>query len=134
MDKILTKIVYIVFQVLKVLLIKISKIQSLSQIFCFLFFLVAVTSTDIIFHKFSELNSTLSEKKIFFTNFPILMNSLPPHLSQNLLRVTKVFGQCSLTYHGFSRLLCWDDARKNQNSRAELIPQSKFNPRVVVFI
>ena len=32
------------------------------------------------FHKFLELPSTLSEKKIFVTNFPFLMNSInPPH-------------------------------------------------------
>ena len=109
------------------------------QIFYFLFFLLALTSANIISHKFSEIHSTLSEKKIFVTNFPFLTDSLkpqPPHPlnSQSPLSLTKVFCQCSLTYHGFSRLLCYDDARKNQNSRAELILQSNFNPRVVVFI
>ena len=87
--------------------------------FYFLLFLLTFTSSaDIIFHKFLELHSALSEKKIFVTNFPFLTDSLkpqPPHPlnSQNPLSLTKVFCQCSLTYHGFSRLLCYDDARKN---------------------
>ena len=38
-------------------------------VFYLLLFLLAFTSADIIFHKFSELHSTLSEKKIFVTNF-----------------------------------------------------------------
>ena len=73
MERILTKIFYIVFQVLKVLLIKICKIQSLDLLFLFL---LAFTSADIIFHKFLELHSKLSEKKIFVTNFPFLTDSL----------------------------------------------------------
>ena len=63
-----------------------------------------------------------------------MLTKINPLNSQNLLSVIKVFCQCSLTHHGFSRLLCYDDARKNQNSRAELMLLSNFNPRVVVFI
>ena len=91
---------YIVFQVLKVFLIKRSK--NSHQIFFCLLFLLAFTSADIIFHKFLELHSTLSEKSIFVTNFSFLNDSLNPFpLShplngQNLLRVTKVFCRCSL--------------------------------------
>ena len=39
------------------------------------FYYIAFTSADIIFHKFLELHST-SDKKIFVTNFPFLMDSL----------------------------------------------------------
>ena len=54
---------YIEFQVLKVILVKNGKIQP-PQIFYFWLFLlvVAFTSADIIFQKFLELHSTLSEK------------------------------------------------------------------------
>ena len=127
MERILTKIFYIVFQVLKVLLIKICKIQSLDLLFLFL---LAFTSADIIFHKFLELHSTLSEKKfslqIFFFN---RFTETPyPLKNQNLLSMTKVFCQCSLTYHGFSRLLCYDDDRKNQNSRTNTSIQLSLIP------
>ena len=46
-----------------------------------LLFLLVFTSADIFFQKYLEFHSTLSEKKIFVTNFPILMGSLkpPPH-------------------------------------------------------
>ena len=71
-DRILTKIFYIVFQILKILLIKICNIQSLYLLF--LVVLLASTSADIIFHKFLELHPTLSEKKIFITNFPFLID------------------------------------------------------------
>ena len=66
---------YSVFQVLKVILVKTWKIQPL-QIFYFWSFLlgVALTSGDIIFQKFLELHSALSEKQIFSTNFPFLTN------------------------------------------------------------
>ena len=74
---------YTVFQFLKVLLnlIKICKIHK-------------TISADMIFQKFLELHSTLSEKKIFVTNFPFLMDSLKPHplmYDQNQLSMTKVF-------------------------------------------
>ena len=69
MDEILTKIFYIVFQVLKVLLIKICEIQSLD-----LLFLVFISFYISRYHysQVLELHSTLSEKKIFVTNFPFL--------------------------------------------------------------
>ena len=55
-----------VFQVLKVRLIKMCKIEPPDL---FLFLLLAFTSVDIIFHKFLELHSVMSVKKIFATNF-----------------------------------------------------------------
>ena len=69
------------------------------QIFYLLLFLLAFTSADVIFHKFLELHSTLSEKKIFFTNFPFLTDVLKlPHPlnGQNPLSVRKVFCRSSL--------------------------------------
>ena len=60
MDRTLSKTFYIVFQVLKVLLIKICKIQPLDLLLNKAL-LLAFTSADIIFHKFLELYSTLSE-------------------------------------------------------------------------
>ena len=127
MDRILTKNIYIVFQFLKILLIKICKIQSLE--FYFLLLLLAFTLAHIIFHKFSEFYSTLFEKKIFVTNFPFLIDSVnslsDPHphplSSQNPLSVTRFFCQWSITYHSFSRLLCYDDALE------ELEQQSRIN-------
>ena len=75
--------------------------------------LLTFTSPDITFHKFSEHHPALSEKKIFVTNFPFLTDSLKPTptplSSQNPLSVAKGFCQFSLTYHGFSRLLCYDE-------------------------
>ena len=56
--------------------------------------MLAFTSADIIFYKLLELHASLSEKKIFVTNFPFLTDSLkPPHplTGQNPLSVTKVF-------------------------------------------
>ena len=71
MDGILTKISYVVFQVLKLFFMKMRMIQPLDLLF--LVFLLAFTLADIIFHKFLEVNSTLSEKKkIFVTNFHFL--------------------------------------------------------------
>ena len=48
------------------------------QILYFLMFLVAFKSADIIFHKFLELDSILSDKSIFVTNFRFLTYSLKP--------------------------------------------------------
>ena len=112
MDRILTKIFYIVFPALKVLLIKIFQIQSL-DLLCFVVFIsfyisryhfsqVFRTSFNIIWkkdfrHKFSFFNR--------FTQAPTLIL-----LTANPLSVRKVFRQCSLTYHDFSRLLCYYDA------------------------
>ena len=115
---------------------KICKIQSLDLLFLVIFISFYITSTDIL-----ELHSTLSEKKIFVTNFAFLtdpLNTQPPpplqhthhhHHHQNPLSVTKVFCQYSKLYHGFSRSLCYDDARKDYNSRAKLILQSNLNSR-----
>ena len=111
MDRILTKIVYIVFQVLKVVLTKICKIQSLDLLF--LVVLLAFVSAVIICYKF--VISTLSEKEIFVTNFLLLrdlLKPLPQLHSQSPLSVTKFFCQCSLTYLGFSRLLCYSFVRR----------------------
>ena len=48
------------------------------QIFYFLLLLLVFTSPDILFDKFLELHSTLSEKQVFVTNFPFLTDSLNP--------------------------------------------------------
>ena len=60
--------VYIVFQVLNVHLIKIYKIKppDLSFLVVFISFYI---NRYITFHKFLELNSILSVKKIFVSNF-----------------------------------------------------------------
>ena len=63
MERKQTKMFYIVFQVLKVLLTEICNIQSLDPLFIYLFILLAFTPTDILFHKFLEFYSILSEKK-----------------------------------------------------------------------
>ena len=63
---------------------------------------LALTSADIIFHNILELHSTLTDKKIFVTNFPFLTDSLTHPLNdQNPLSVTKVFRRCSLSYCGY---------------------------------
>ena len=51
------------------------------QVFYVLLFLLGFTLADMIFHKFLELHSTLSEKKIFVTSFPFLTDSLKPSKS-----------------------------------------------------
>ena len=56
--------IYIVWQVLKIFLIIIHKIQPSSSFNSYCFTLV-FTSADIIFHKFLELHSALSEKSFF---------------------------------------------------------------------
>ena len=110
-DRILTKIFYILFLVLEVVLIKICKIQSLDLLFLVVFISFYIsryfsqvfrTSFNIIWkkdfrHKFSFFNR--------FTQAPTLIL-----LTANPLSVRKVFRQCSLTYHDFSRLLCYYDA------------------------
>ena len=69
---------YIAFQVLRVLLKK--NVRYSHQIFYFLLFymILAFTLADIMFHKFLELHSTLSKKKIFITMFPFLTDPGPP--------------------------------------------------------
>ena len=65
-----------------------TKISHTLQIFYFLLFLLVFTSADIIFHRFLDLHSTLSGKKIFVTNFSfstVSLNPLPQPLnSQNV--------------------------------------------------
>ena len=87
---------YIVFQVLKVLLKKFARFSH--QIFYFLLFYISFS-----IHKFLELHSTLSEKKIFVTIYPFLTDLLkPPNLfnGQNSLSMMKVFCRCSLIFFG----------------------------------
>ena len=71
-------------------------------------FLLAFTSADIIFHNILDLHSTLTDKKIFFTNFPFLTDSLNPPLLPSLpleqpksVKSDKSFCRCSLS--------CWGD-------------------------
>ena len=114
MERVPTKIFYIVYQVLKVLLTRICKVESLDLSFILVFISFYISRYD--FSQVFRRHSALSEKKIFFTNFPFLTDSLksPPHhplKSENPLSVTKVFCQGSLTYHGFSILLCYDDGQ-----------------------
>ena len=137
MDGILTNIVYSVFEALKVLLIKICKIQSLDLLFLVVFIRFHISrylSSQVFGTSFNIIWKKHFRRKFSFFNRFTQAPHAHPLNSQNPLSVTKVFCQCSLTYHGFSRLLCCDNARKNCNSRAELILQSNFNPRVVVFI
>ena len=92
---------YIVFQVLKVTSYKNLYLGYSYWIFSFFCFTLAFTSADIICHRFLELHSTLSEKKIFVINLLFLTDSLnpPPTLyGQNPLSVTKVICQCSLSH------------------------------------
>ena len=118
-------------QVLKVLLIKIWKIQSLDLLFLVVFigfyisrFFAQVfgTSFNIIWKK------DFCHKFSFFDGFTTSHHH--PLNQQNPLSVTSFLSMLPPTYHGFSRLLCYDDTRKNQNSRTEQILQSNFNPWV----
>ena len=47
-------------------------------------FLLAFTSADIISDNILELHSTLTDKKIFFTNFPFLTDSFNPPVLPSL--------------------------------------------------
>ena len=132
MDRILTKIFYIVFQVFEVLLIKICKMQSIDFLF-----LVVFISFYISRHHFSQVFRTLFNiiwkkafryKFSFFNGFTQFL--LPPSTTTPL---TPKIHYAWRTYNNFLRLLCYDGVRKNQNSRAELMFQSDFNPRVVIF-
>ena len=70
------------------------------QIFYFLLcYILVFTSADIIFHKFSEFHSTLSEKKNFFFN-RFTQNTPHPFNGQNLLIMKKIFCQCTLNFFG----------------------------------
>ena len=92
-----TYLFYTVFQVLKV--IKNCKIQPPDLLF--LYGLLAFSSAGIIFHKFLELHSKISEKN-FHHQFSFLMDllRLPTHPhplnSQIPLSVKRVFCRCSL--------------------------------------
>ena len=83
-------------------------------------FLLASTLADIIFYEFLELNSTLSEKNNFVTNFLFLTDSLKlPHLhplnteQPKSTNRDKSFLSMLSDLLQFLRLLCYDDARKN---------------------
>ena len=111
------------FKVLKVLAIKICKIQPLD-----LLFLVFFISFYISRYHFSHVFRTsfnIIWKKDFrhkFSFFNGFTQPLHPTLPQNLLSETKVFCWCSLTYYGFSRLLCYDDTKEEleQQGRTNL--------------
>ena len=68
---------YILFQVLKVLLIKICKIHLADLLFLVVFISFYISRYQF-FYKCLELHSTLSEKKIFVSNFPFLTDPLKP--------------------------------------------------------
>ena len=109
MDRILTKLFYIVFQVLKVLLIKICKIQSLD-----LLFLVVFISFYISRYHFSQVFRTsfnIWKKKDFHHKFSFLTDSslkFPhPLNSQNLLSVTKVLPMLPNLSQTFKIIMLW---------------------------
>ena len=114
---ILTKIFYIVFQVLKVLLIKICKIQSLDLLFLVVFisFYISRYFSQVFRTSFNIIWKTDFHHKLYSLSPPTQTPPRHSHLlnSQNPLSVTNDFSQCSQTYHSFSRLLCYDGARKN---------------------
>ena len=92
---------YIVFQVLRVISYKNLYLGYSYWIFSFFCFTLAFTSADIICHRFLELHSTFSEKKIFVINLLFLTDSLnltPTLYGQNPLSVTKVICECSLSH------------------------------------
>ena len=105
MDRILTKIFYIVFQVLKVLLIKMCKIKSLD-----LLFLLVFISFYISRYHFSQVFRTsfnIIWEKIFVTNFPFLMDSLKllyTLIAPKSTKHDKCFWSILPTYQNFSRL------------------------------
>ena len=111
---------YIVFQILKVLLIKIFRIQSLD-----LLFLVVFISFYINRYHFSQVfrnsfniiwKKDFRHKFSFFNGFTQLPLPNHPLNSQNPLSMTEFFFSMlpnSLAYHGFLRLLCYNDASKN---------------------
>ena len=72
MDRVLTKIFYIVFQFLKEVLTKICKVQSLDLSFLVVLFYISIYH----FLQVFKTLSALSGKKIFVTNFPFLTDSL----------------------------------------------------------
>ena len=107
MDRILTKLFYIVFQVLKVLLIKICKIQSLDLLFLVMLFLLATTSVFRI--SFNIIWQKDFRHKFSFSKTDSL--KLPPNPqplnSKNLLSMTNFFCQCSVKSHFFKIIMLW---------------------------
>ena len=73
---------FIVFQVLKVLLMKICKIQPVDLLFLVVF--IKFYISRIAFHKFLELSTFISQKKVLITNFPFLTDSLNPDQTENI--------------------------------------------------
>ena len=73
---------FIVFQVLKVLLMKICKIQPVDLLFLVVF--IKFYISRIAFHKFLELSTFISQKKVLITNFPFLTDSLNPEQTENI--------------------------------------------------
>ena len=90
MDRVLTKIFYIVFQFLKEVLTKICKVQSLDLSFLVVLFYISI-------YHFLQVFKTLSSviwKKDFCHKFPFFNRfTQPPNPlnSQNLLSMIKVF-------------------------------------------
>ena len=99
--KIKWKIHTLLYFKFKVPLIKIYKINH--QIFYLLLFYI-VFSADIIFHKFLELHSTLSEKTIFVKNFLFLTDSLKPPPPSHIFLTTKICSAvfCTLFGRGYT--------------------------------
>ena len=60
-----THLFYIAFQVLKVLLKNLFIIQSPGLLLLIVLHQFLTTTTDVIFHNFLELHSTLSEARVF---------------------------------------------------------------------
>ena len=85
-----THLFYIVFQGLKVLTChkNLQDTPTRSFISCFI---LAFTSADIIFVKFLELNSTLSEKEILVTNFPFFNRFT--HIYLNIIYLKKLLAK-----------------------------------------
>ena len=117
---------YIAFQFLRVFLKKIVRYSH--QIFYFLLFCISFYISRNHFHKFLELHSTLSEKKIFVTIFPFITNSFNPVPrplnGQTPLTVTKDFCRRSLKKIGLNLWMVYickikSSGKKNTKRREE---------------
>ena len=88
-----------------VLLIKTCEMQPLDLLFLVVFISFYINRYISMFHKFLELHSTLSEKKIFVTNFLLLTDSLQPpspwkaKICERWQDFWKVFYHCSQPRH-----------------------------------
>ena len=98
------------------------------QIFYFLLFYISFYISRNHFHKFLELHSTLSEKKIFVTIFPFITNSFNPVPrplnGQTSLTVTKDFCRRSLKKIGLNLWMVYickikSSGKKNTKRREE---------------